>query len=212
MDKIILKKEDIDFLLQWRDEHKDYVRKALCPLKAVKILCVDSGFILTAVREGDVVSISVTNSGKSFGKLVFDIEENGMCFLKKDTSNFSSENRQSVLTVYFSATAFLVFGNSDISLDVSEKVLGKSNLSKKTRKRSKNNGHGFTYILHKDKKGVSKFKIQGSHSSPNCSFSVRGHFRHYKNGKVIWISEYRKGQGKNKDKSYKIGNKEIANV
>lgn len=33
----------------------------------------------------------------------------------------------------------------------------------------------------------------GSHRSPNGIFSVRGHFRKYKNGKIIWIDEYLKG-------------------
>ena len=46
-----------------------------------------------------------------------------------------------------------------------------------------------------------------SHASPGGIFSVRGHFRHYKNGKVIWISEYRKGEGKKKKKTYKMGGK-----
>lgn len=32
-----------------------------------------------------------------------------------------------------------------------------------------------------------------SHKSPEGIFSVRGHFRRYKDGKVIWIDEYLKG-------------------
>ena len=32
------------------------------------------------------------------------------------------------------------------------------------------------------------------HKSPNGVFSVRGHFRKYKSGKIIWIDEYLKGK------------------
>lgn len=37
------------------------------------------------------------------------------------------------------------------------------------------------------------------------SWGVRGHFRHYKSGKVIYISPYKKGFGKIKDTTYVIG-------
>lgn len=33
----------------------------------------------------------------------------------------------------------------------------------------------------------------GHHKSPEGIFSVRGHFRQYKSGKVVWIDEYLKG-------------------
>lgn len=33
----------------------------------------------------------------------------------------------------------------------------------------------------------------GNHRSPEGVFSVRGHFRHYKNGKIVWIDSYLKG-------------------
>ena len=35
-----------------------------------------------------------------------------------------------------------------------------------------------------------------THRSPEGVFSVRGHFRKYKSGKVIWIDEFLKGEGK----------------
>lgn len=31
-------------------------------------------------------------------------------------------------------------------------------------------------------------------SSPSYSFSVRGHYRHYKSGKVVWVKEFKKGK------------------
>lgn len=46
---------------------------------------------------------------------------------------------------------------------------------------------------------------RGSHASPRGIFTVRGHYRHYKSGKVVWVAEYKKGTGKQKGKTYKIG-------
>lgn len=39
-----------------------------------------------------------------------------------------------------------------------------------------------------------------NHRSPEGVFGVRGHFRKYKNGKIIWIDEYLKGTKNEKDK------------
>lgn len=62
---------------------------------------------------------------------------------------------------------------------------------------------------------VSKEKANKSHNEIQCPvWSVRGHYRHYKNGNVIFINEYRKGkERKEKEpqtKVYKLGkNKEM---
>lgn len=38
----------------------------------------------------------------------------------------------------------------------------------------------------------------GRHHTYSCeAWGVRGHFRHYKSGKVVWISEYEKGKKRN---------------
>lgn len=42
MDKIVLYRKDIEFVLKWRDEHKELVRLGVNPLGAVKIVCTDS--------------------------------------------------------------------------------------------------------------------------------------------------------------------------
>ena len=38
-----------------------------------------------------------------------------------------------------------------------------------------------------------------------CAFGVRGHYRHYKDGRRIWVKEYVKGTGTKISKTYKIG-------
>lgn len=61
-----------------------------------------------------------------------------------------------------------------------------------------------TYIIHSAGKQLTVVP-RGHHASPACSFTVRGHFRHYKSGKTVWIAEYRKGTGHSRGKTYKIG-------
>ena len=80
--------------------------------------------------------------------------------------------------------------------------------SEKTNKKnnSKSNTTGI-YLLKDIITYVSNSK-PGNNITCEC-WSVRGHFRHYKNGNVTWISSYEKGSKRNsgvgvKDKVYKI--------
>ncbi len=205
MDKIRLSTADIEFILQWRDEHKDLVRLGMSPLKAVKIICFESGYTITAVREGKLLNFGINQNGKSLGKLVFETLGNGMCELVKNTTKLQNEDSQAVLTVYSSAMALLVFGRATIQQDESDVREVVPHKPKKTSKKSKRNG--YTYILGRSGK-EPHLMVKGSHSSPSGMFSVRGHYRHYKSGKVIWITEYTKGCGKKKDKTYKVGKKD----
>lgn len=205
MDKIRLSTADIEFILQWRDEHKDLVRLGMSPLKAVKIICYETGYTITAVREGRLLNFGINQNGKSLGKLVFETLGNGMCSLVKNTTKLQDEDRQAVLTVYSSAMALLVFGKSTIQQDENEAREIVPHKPKKPSKKSK--PKGYTYILGRCGK-EPHLTVNGHHSSPHGQFSVRGHYRHYKSGKVVWIAEYTKGCGKKKDKTYKVGKKD----
>lgn len=99
MNKVLLKEKDLQFLLQWRDEHKDLVRLGVAPMKALKIICVDSGFIITGIREEKELRLTVNENGRGIGNLTFELLEDGLCKLVKDTTKLSQENQQAVLTV-----------------------------------------------------------------------------------------------------------------
>lgn len=204
MDKIVLSQKDIEFVLKWRDKHKELVRLNVSPLRAVKIICNDSGITLTAIREAVDLRIGINQNGKSLGSLEFEALNNGMYHLTKDNAKISSEDKQSVLTVYSSVMALLVFGKSTVEKPEPKKAPTASGPKKlkKTSKKSKRSG--VTYILTCTGK-EPHIAIKGSHSSPRGIFSVRGHYRRYKNGKVVWIAQYTKGTGKKVDKSYRIG-------
>ena len=74
-----------------------------------------------------------------------------------------------------------------------------SSSKRPTKRKSKRT----TYIL-RSINGALSAVPRGSHASPRGIFTVRGHYRHYKSGKVVWIAEYKKGTGKRKSKTYKV--------
>lgn len=49
-------------------------------------------------------------------------------------------------------------------------------------------------------------KPKGHHSSPSYAFSVRGHYRHYKSGKTVWIAQHKRGVGEPVEHTYRIKN------
>jgi len=66
MDKILLSSDDIELVLKWRDEHKDLVRLGMSPLKDVKIVCYESGYMITAIREGRMLRFVINKNGRIY--------------------------------------------------------------------------------------------------------------------------------------------------
>lgn len=114
------------------------------------------------------------------------------------------QNKQSVLTVYASVMALMVFGRSDLKTPEHKERQTVSSSKKLRKKPKKSKCSGVTYILTRSGK-EPHIAVKGSHSNPQGMFSVRGHYRKYKSGKVIWIAQYTKGTGKRADKTYRIG-------
>ena len=200
MDKIRLSSADVDYILAWRDEHKDLVRQGVSPLRAVKMLFPDVGITVTAIRNGKALSFSITKKGKSLGRLFYTVQKNGLCALTGDTTRLSEEDKQSTLTVYASTMALLVFGRTTIESDAEPREIEPAMLYDEPTTPRQRREKGYTYILRK----CNASGHGGHHRSPRGQFSVRGHYRHYKNGKTVWIREYTKGAGKKRATKYRL--------
>lgn len=200
MDKIELSQEDITKLLDWRNAHKELVRQLPTPKKAVEIVFKHNGYRIKGIRKGKSLKLSISRGYESLGNAEFEIGVGNVLKKKKGRYRVNEEGFQSVLTVYCSLMALMAYGTSgmtrEMEADRTRKPSGGS-LAKKPRKR-------VTYILKSVNGGLAAVPT-GSHSSPNGAFNVRGHYRHYKSGKVVWIEEYTKGAGKKKPKTYAIG-------
>ena len=205
MDKIEYTNKDINFLLEWRDKNKELVRMGFCPIKAIKILSIENGITLTCIRKDRIVHISITQLGRSLGAITFECIPMGLCKIVKNTAKkLQNDDVQSVITVYASTMAIMAFGGQfDAPPKAKKPNNNESSLSKKKPSSKKNKSSGITYVLKRTDKDVQILR-QGSHARPEGTFSVRGHFRHYKNGRVIWIAEYVKGSGKEKDRKYRL--------
>lgn len=200
MDKIELKNTDIEELLKWRDEHKELVRNHPAPLKGVDIVCVDSGYTIKGIRDGDYLRLYLSINGRGLGHSEFRHRSDGMWALIKNKMQVTAEDLQSVLTVYCSIMALMASGpiiQSDREPKPTKPNKQSKQYTSKPRPRT-------TYIIRKTR-GTICAVSRGSHASPHGIFTVRGHFRHYKDGRVIWISEYKKGTGNKKRKTYKMG-------
>ena len=199
MDKIKLSSADVEYILAWRDEHKELVRKGMTPLKAVKMLFPEVGYTITAIRNKNALSFSITKRGRSLGRLFFTVKD-GMYHKTGDTTKLTDEEKQTVLTVYASTMALLVFGRTTIESDETPREIGPAQLPAGREPLKQRQQKGFTYVLQRH----STASRGGRHRSPRGEFSVRGHYRHYKSGKAVWIAEYKKGTGKKLSTKYKL--------
>lgn len=214
MDKVILSESDLTYLLEWRDSHKDLVRLNPAPMKSIEIVCKDSGFTIKGIREDDYLKLNINHKGMSLGSVQFRMLPGGLWSKVKDKTNLPDKDGvQSVLTVYGSLMALMVYGNSDRPTEFvdlpPQTAADKKTSTKPSRPQKQKKRQSVTYILRSDKNGIY-VASKGRHASPKGVFGVRGHYRHYKSGKVVWISEFQKGTGKKKNKTYKVGAKENA--
>lgn len=206
MDRVELTIADVERLIEWRDQHPDEVRSHPAPLKAVEIRIKENGWRIKGIREGDSLRLHLSKDNQQFGNCTFVRRADGMWASVKNRMNVSEDDLRSVLTVYCSLMALMVYGKVETPAEQVPDKVRESARKKPINGRKRKKPPRTTYIL-KSGNGALMAVQKGSHASPNGIFSVRGHFRHYKNGKVIWISEYRKGEGKKKKKTYKMGGK-----
>lgn len=203
MNKVILRTEDVEFLLKWRDMNTDIVRMTPLPMKSCQMRFPDTGFVINAKANEQTIRFDVILGPTPLGRLEFERNQFGLCKLKKNKTKLKSEDIQAVLTVYASLMALFVYGNETVKLpEITDEKKKSRTAHEKARK--KVHTDNTTYILTRDG-NEPHVDIKGSHRSPSCTFSVRGHYRHYKNGRVIWIEEFTKGNGKRKEKTYKVG-------
>lgn len=114
------------------------------------------------------------------------------------------EGVQSCLTVYASLMALMVYGNANTALDKTDETSSDKPCRTLPKRHQCIRGHRVTYII-QEVNGCLIAAHRGHHAKPRGEFNVRGHFRHYKSGKVVWIAEHRRGTGDKKRKTYKMG-------
>lgn len=206
MDKLILTRDDVLALIAWRDEHKAEVRSHPASLRALEIVAPEVDWTLKGIRDGKKPRLHVNQDGQSFGHCEFVRMPNGCWASTINRMQVSRDMLQSLLSIYCVVMAVMAYGWQTPSDDEGPAEKPERKPSKKAVKRAKPKAaKSITYILRRDN-GRMIATPKGTHASPRGEFSVRGHYRHYASGKVVWIAEYRKGTGKKKkSKTYKMG-------
>lgn len=200
MDKIILSSNDVETLLSWRDNNIHLVRQNAAPFKGIILDFPETKINIKAIRDGGRITFYISIQGQRAGKLKGLQMPGGFYSITQNTTKLKSEDIQSILTVYSSLMALIVYHEPVPAATDAKQPRNKKASHKAKQRRT---GSGLTYIL---KSGASGLRVSrpGGHASPAGVFSVRGHYRQYKDGRRVWIKPYKKGTGKEKNKTYKL--------
>lgn len=208
MDKILVTQKDLDFLMKWRDTHKDLVRTIPAAFKGINIINKEIGLNVKCIRDGDVLTFYPFCKNRPIGKFQCRIFSYGYSIINQKlltTEDGKQADVQSIMTIYASLMAYIVYGKEEKDRQLvgfMPKAIQDSTLTKPKRKRT---GNAVTYIFTKGNNIIGNGRIITGRRKPQVTFTVRGHFREYKSGKRVWISQFTKGAGKKKDKNYKLG-------
>jgi hypothetical protein len=200
MDKIILSSKDVETLLSWRDQNKDLVRRNPAPFKGIMLEFPDTNINIKAYNDAGKISFYLQVNGKKAGKITGQQLPGGLFQAKKNTTKLHGDDVQSIITVYASLMAFIVYYEPEAVAAAPDPRQDKPEKAKHGAQRSKK---GITYIFKHGSNGP-RIQQRGKHASPAGAFTVRGHYRHYKDGRAVWIKPYKKGTGGQENKTYKL--------
>ena len=200
MDKILLSNKDIETLLKWRDQNKELIRRNAAPFKGILLQFPESFIDIKAYNDAGKITFYLFINGHKAGKITGRQLPGGLLQVKKNTTKLSSDDIQSIITVYASLMALIVYHKPEAAAAAKEARQERPKKAKNGQERRKNS---VTYLLKHSSSGP-RIQQRGQHSSPAGGFTVRGHYRHYKDGRSVWIKPYKKGTGDQKNKTYKL--------
>lgn len=204
MDKIELKKADTVALFAWKDQHKDLLYQMPAPLKAVEIQFVETGLRVVGIRDGSTIKITLSAGFDKLGSKEYRIFGDRLIEKKSKSMKVTDMEFMDAVTAYCALMALMTFGNTPVELEEEPRERPDRKPAKGPAKPRKKQSQRITYII-RNAKGQLTVAPRGAHAKPTGIFTVHGHWRHYKSGKVVWIAEYKKGTGKKKSKTYRVG-------
>lgn len=202
MIKIPLSISQIESILKWRDSNKDLVRSYNIPFDEVEIIS-ENGIKVRVSRNQIMKSVYrfvVSDTMNNIVKGRFDYA----VYTGLVTHNYprlSGEDTQSAITIWASTMAYILNFEQQV-LPAPDNGNRKSKKKRQGKSKSSNNR---TIYLNPIKFIKEKEEHQlRSYTPPSHSFYVRGHYRHMKSGKVVYVHPYEKNTGKEKDKRNKV--------
>ena len=196
MDIIHIDAASYDKLMNWQEENRELV-KAIAPynkyyFRRAEVVFTDSNIVGYFDFKRDLLRLRIKRNKKQIANchivpkpddfdndygIYFDLTANDESLPYDDACDVI----RVVADTYIAYNALLIYGN----------LVDGSSITPRARTED---GDKHYFVREYDNKiyAVSSH----AHRSPEGVFSVRGHFRKYKSGKVIWIDEYLKGTDK----------------
>lgn len=188
MNKIYIDQEGWEPLEQWQKENAGFVLSADPYFKEVELHYSDSTVVAYAMWQRDHWKINVKSDEGILGTLYIERTKDGnhdFGIQVKEKSNLHDPAFfRRIAGNFLVINAYLTYGN--LLQDKHVVLLGRNEGNDKV-------------IVFRAFEGRTYAVSTSTHRSPEGIFSVRGHFRRYKDGKVIWIDEYLKGVEKDGD-------------
>lgn len=204
--KIPLKVQQITDLLQWRDEHNELVRAAVIPFPECEIIS-ENGVKIRVKQQapfspvyGFTVSYTIAHEVK--GRFNYATLTG---IVTHGSPQLSHEYTQTAITVWGTVMAYIVNFEPEVIEKKPEETAHDEIAKNKTRRKTANKPCNLVIYLNPIAYTTNeKNRSQLKYTAPACAFSVRGHYRHLKSGKIVYVHPYEKNAGKSKDTRNKI--------
>ena len=219
MNIIELTNAELKTVMTWRDNNKDVVRDFKPFLVGGRVVVEENFSLSFAVfPQGERYSITLKYYAKGQKLLTVEALTSilGVCRVADirgtkayQRANFTNEQKneivQDMIGVFFAVNAYFLHG---ITID--------EEIPEKIAKTHGTGGKSAEYSQRRTVKHLNKiYTIRGGNAPTvgkgerirHCeAWEVVGHYRHYKNGRVVYIAPYYKGKNKNavKGKTYKL--------
>lgn len=205
MVKIPLTAEQVEKLLAWRDQHKELVRALVIPFPECSIIS-ENGMKICAewAGTGTFYSFTVTdtNGHKVLGRFVYASKTGRV---RQGLPRLSDDDINSTITIWATVSAYIVnFQPELVEAEQKEPKGNGASVHKAIGKAANKASDRVVYLKPIVFAHEGESHVKRKYTPCENAFSVRGHYRHYKSGKVVYIQPYEKGAGKEKDKRNKV--------
>lgn len=174
------------------------------PFKVIEMQFPQTKINVKGFRNEDKLKLQVSRKGLPLGYVEFAILPTGIVISKGNKSKLRDDEAQDCLTVYCSLMALITYARPEERSVAEETLISKSTAANVNKSKYLKKGISVTYLVSKATE-VKREVVKRERRSPKYAYSVRGHFRHYKSGKVIWVEQYIRGDKEKKSKTYKLG-------
>lgn len=195
MDKIVMTAKDVSEIHKWANANEVNIDINI-PFNKVELI-LDKGYSLKCYNKGTYVNIFILVDNINKGYFRFD--RNTLKVIKNKIigkEKLKEEHFKAWIAQYLYTMAYIAEYKPVLEPKEVRKPIKKHRRSHKTES-------NITYLFNRHYITNPSITYK-KHKPCEYAFKVRGHYRHLKNGKKIWVREYTKGKGKVKGKEYRL--------